>query len=237
MDAESKNLGRRVPSPAPHAFDDYGDVEGTPTAVTPPALDPAAFAAVTPPMKGGSRPPYRSSAPPAPPPGTSKAPPRMTGVVEAAEHLSLPPGLHGTPPNLDELPRTVLDARVLFTHLSRQLGREYRTKYGVDLRTNVVGIEAMQSYLRDRFPEHTLSTPEDYFEIRRHGAFLSEIVARTLGAYWSDIGPSDVGYWSMQVPPKTTVWPFGRVLRFVQMGTKERDLVSYYLELESRTRR
>ncbi len=32
------------------------------------------------------------------------------------------------------------------------------------------------------------------------------------------------------------VWPFGRVLRFVVMGHRERDLVSYYLELEGRSR-
>jgi hypothetical protein len=32
------------------------------------------------------------------------------------------------------------------------------------------------------------------------------------------------------------VWPFGRVLRFVVMGHKERDLVSYYLDLEARAR-
>jgi hypothetical protein len=32
------------------------------------------------------------------------------------------------------------------------------------------------------------------------------------------------------------VWPFARVLRFVAMGHKERDLVSYYLELQARAR-
>jgi hypothetical protein len=32
------------------------------------------------------------------------------------------------------------------------------------------------------------------------------------------------------------VWPFGRVMRFVAMGHKERDLVSYFLELDSRAR-
>jgi hypothetical protein len=32
------------------------------------------------------------------------------------------------------------------------------------------------------------------------------------------------------------VWPFGRVMRFVTMGHKERDLVSYFLELDLRAR-
>jgi hypothetical protein len=32
------------------------------------------------------------------------------------------------------------------------------------------------------------------------------------------------------------VWPFARVARFVAMGHRERDLVSYYLELEARAR-
>ena len=34
----------------------------------------------------------------------------------------------------------------------------------------------------------------------------------------------------------TRVWPFARVARFAVMGHKERDLVSYYLEVEARTR-
>ena len=73
--------------------------------------------------------------------------------------------------------------------------------------------------------------------MRRHGAFLSEILARTLGAEWTDIALSEIGYWSMLVPPSTLVWPFGRVLRLVAMQHKERDLVSYDLELQARQRR
>jgi hypothetical protein len=38
-------------------------------------------------------------------------------------------------------------------------------------------------------------------------------------------------------PEPTRVWPFARVLRFVAMGHKERDLVAYYLELEASSRR
>jgi hypothetical protein len=40
----------------------------------------------------------------------------------------------------------------------------------------------------------------------------------------------------MSVPPGTRVWPFARLLRYVAMGPKERDLVSYYLELKWRSR-
>ena len=32
-------------------------------------------------------------------------------------------------------------------------------------------------------------------------------------------------------------WPFGRVARLVAMGTRERDLVSYFFELKSRMQR
>jgi hypothetical protein len=85
----------------------------------------------------------------------------------------------------------------------------------------------------------------------RNGAFLSELLARRLGAFWVDLESSDSARWamlipasearagaSMQYPPEPTrVWPFARVLRFVAMGHKERDLVSYYLELEASPRR
>ena len=58
--------------------------------------------------------------------------------------------------------------------------------------------------------------------------------ARTFDAFWVDIGPSDVGYWAMVVPPGTRVWPFGRILRLIAMQHNERILVSYFLELQVR---
>ena len=65
---------------------------------------------------------------------------------------------------------------------------------------------------------------------------MDEAFARRLDADWLDISPNDLGYWAMIVPPDTRVWPFGRVARLVAMGHKERDLVSYFLELKSRAR-
>jgi hypothetical protein len=93
----------------------------------------------------------------------------------------------------------------------------------------------MQRSLHERFADGQIRSHEDAHEIRRHGAFMSEILARQLGAYWVDIGPSELGYWAMILGSATRVFPFGRVLRFVQMGHKERDLVSYYLELQGRS--
>jgi len=162
--------------------------------------------------------------------------PRGAVRAEAAESLSLPPGLHGQPPPREALPTSFVDARVAFIWLSRELGRDYRVKYKLALQTDVAGIEAMQRVLRERFAGETPRTAEDFQELKRHGAFLSEILARGLGAQWVDIGPTELGYWAMVVPENTRVWPFGRILRFVTMGHKERDLVSYYLELEARSR-
>ena len=70
--------------------------------------------------------------------------------------------------------------------------------------------------------------------MRLHGAFLSEILARRLGAEWTDLAISEMGYWAMNVPPGTRVWPLGRVIRYVTMQHRERDLVSYFLELQAR---
>jgi hypothetical protein len=130
----------------------------------------------------------------------------------------------------------VLDARIAFTWMTRDLGREYRAQRGVELRTDVASLERAQRHLRDRFPEGEIRTPDDFFELRRHGAFLSELIARQLGGFWLDIGPSELGYWAMMVPPSTRIWPFGRVFRYVAMGRTERDLLSYYTELEARAR-
>ena len=191
-------------------------------------------------MRGASQPPFKIDSHP-PPPLTvprQSPPPRnlQQRAVELAEALSLPPGLHGQPPPRDELPKSAVDARVAFTHMSRELGKDYRQRLRVELRTDTAGIEAMQRYLHERFADGQIRTREDAYDVRRHGAFMSEILARQLGAYWVDIGPSELGYWAMVVGSSLRVFPFGRVLRFVSMGPKERDLVSYYLELEGRAK-
>jgi len=187
-------------------------------------------------MHGASLPPYRHEVPA---PLLPKAPllPRLGGSTdELAEHLALPPGLGGEQRSLDVLPTSVLEARVQFTLLSRELGLDYRLKRGIDLRADVSGIEAMQSVLLESFPDHTVKSSDEAYELRRHGALLSEILARRLDAEWLDISPNELGYWVMIVPPDTRVWPFGRVARLIAMGHKERDLVSYFLELQSRAR-
>lgn len=169
----------------------------------------------------------------------AKAPllPKLDGAEnELAEHLSLPLGLSGESKSLEQRPTSVLDARVQFTLLARELGLEYRLKRGIELRADLSGIEAMQSVLLEMFPDHALRTPQQAYELRRHGALLSEILARRLDAEWLDITPGELGYWVMVVHPDTRVWPFGRVARLIAMGHKERDLVSYYLELQSRRR-
>jgi hypothetical protein len=151
--------------------------------------------------------------------------------------LALPPGVGEHERRLTALPTTVLEARVQFTLLARELGLDYRMNRGVVLRADPGGIEAMQSALLEIFPDHFVHSIDDAYELRRHGALLSEILARKLGGEWFDITPSELGHWVMIIPPDTRVWPFGRVARFVAMGHKERDLVSYFLELEGRARR
>ena len=121
--------------------------------------------------------------------------------------------------------------------LARELGLDYRLKRGIDLRADVSGIEAMQSVLLESFPDHVV-------HIDRRGRTSSAVTARSSAR--SSRGAStpsgstsrrtSSGYWAMIVPPDTRVWPFGRVARLVAMGHKERDLVSYFLELAGRAR-
>ncbi len=188
-------------------------------------------------MAGASSPPFRLEDPPPLLPGAPLMPRLGGSADDLAEHLPLPPGLDVSPHSLDALPKSVLDARIMFTLLARELGLEYRVRRGIELRADVSGIEAMQSVLLSSFPDHTIRTSEDARELRRHGALLSEILARRFDAEWIDIAPSELGYWAMLVPPDTRVWPFGRVARLIKMGHKERDLVSFFFEIQSRARK
>ena len=59
--------------------------------------------------------------------------PRADGPNEdTAAHLALPPGLAAPEGPLDVLPTSVLEARVQFTLLSRELGLDYRRRRGVE---------------------------------------------------------------------------------------------------------
>lgn len=174
-----------------------------------------------------------------PPPRLPSLPPSPRSSVrdEIAEKLSLPAGAVGEPQLTKTLPRTPLEARIRFTLLSRELGLDYRLQHGIELHTDVTSIQRMQQVLLDTYPERVIRTRDEAEDVERHGAFLSEILARLLDAQWFDISASQVGYWAMIVPPDTRVWPFGRVARLIAMGTDERDLVSYFFELKSRRRR
>jgi hypothetical protein len=187
-------------------------------------------------MKGASQPAFRSDVPPVHIPRTPALPRFEPGPAELAERLSMPLGLHGEMAPEDVVPSTAMEARVQFTHLARDLGREYRERFGIELWTDLRGIETMQMVLREDFKDRSIESATEAIRVRRYGAFLSEVLARTLGAEWVDVAPTELGYWAMLVPPETRIWPFGRVLRLIAMGTKERDLVSYYLELEARSR-
>lgn len=162
--------------------------------------------------------------------------------TEDVEILSLPPGMREEPVRDEESPRTPPAARLGCTHLARELGRELRVRHAVALRSDVDGLEVAQRYLREAFATDEMPSAKDEREVMRYGAFLSELLARRLGARWIDLQPADPTRWAMLVPSRTRttevcrVWPFGRVLRFIALRHKERDLVSYYLQLEAQAR-
>jgi hypothetical protein len=155
---------------------------------------------------------------------------------ELAESLALPLGASESLLAVNELPTNAGQARVAMTRLARDLARDYRLWYAKTLRCDVMAVEAMQQHLANRFAGAPISEPAVVWELRRHGALFSEIIARALGGDWVDVAPSEPGYWAMLIPPATRTWPIGRVYRFVALGNRERDLVSFYLDLEARAR-
>ncbi len=176
--------------------------------------------------KGISRPSFRAIT-------TNSTPPRLAiGKLEIAESFTDPPP---PPSRADARVRSAHEARVQCTAMARELGMLYRTQHGIELRNDLTSLEAIQAELASRYHETGVRTVSATLDLRRHGAFLSEMIARALRATWLDVSPADLGHWTMFVPPDTRIWPFARVLRFVTMGSKERDLVAYFLELHTRS--
>ncbi len=131
---------------------------------------------------------------------------------ELAEALTLPPGVHGQIVADDAVPQNVSEARVLHTCLTRSLGRRYRERWGLVLRADRSGIVLAQAGLRARLPVRAITCAEDARIVLEHGAFASEIFARTFGAVWTDIAPRELGAWQMSTAGGATVRPFGQVL-------------------------
>jgi hypothetical protein len=181
-----------------------------------------------------------SEVPPPPdeiePEATTNPAPPVAEPVEIVESMSLPSGLTEDMLPTGKRPRTPNETRIAMTRIARELARDYRVTYGTTLKTDVMSIETFQRHLRRRWAPTQTRDPAMSLELQRHGALLSEIIARRLGARWVDVGPSEIGYWAMMVPPSTHIWPIGRVFRFFALGQKDRDLVAYFQELEARTK-
>jgi hypothetical protein len=173
---------------------------------------------------------------PAAEPVARTKPPRARYVPELVEALLLPPGTSETDLALDALPTSPAQARIAMTRLSRDLARDYRLWYDKTLRCGVMAIEAMQQHLLARFQGADIADPGVAWELRRHGALMSEVIARSLGGQWVDVRPSEPGFWTMRVAGSTRTYPIGRVYRFVTAGRQERGLVEHFLALDERVR-
>jgi hypothetical protein len=155
---------------------------------------------------------------------------------EIVESLALPYGASEEMLDDRTTPRDPLLARIAMTRIARALGRDYRLWYGTTLETDVFAIDVMQRHLRRRFVDWRSSAKQRLeleAELTRHGALLSEILARSLGSEWSDLSSEDPREWTMTVPPEVAVQPIGRVHRFFRKGHEEPDLVAFYTDLES----
>ncbi|HEY6460066.1 MAG TPA: hypothetical protein VIY73_07940, partial [Polyangiaceae bacterium] len=155
---------------------------------------------------------------------------------EIVESLKLPSGSSESDLGMNERPRTLAQARIAMVRLARDLARDYRLWYGKSLRCDVIAIDGMQQHLLRRYAGASITEEKVAWELRRHGALLSEILARKLGGAWVDVGPSEPGYWAMLLGADLRTHPIGRVYRYVSLGAQQRDLVGYFIELEQRVR-
>jgi hypothetical protein len=213
LESTSKTNESMRPPPVQSIVPNPVLVVGDPEPIPPPPRAPAP----EPP------PPAQVAAAPAPPPPQTIEPLKERPRTEVVETMSTPEGN---------------DVRVRMTQLARELARDYRLAYGTTLKTDPIAIEAMQRHLRRRLGDAKTEERRRGLEaeLLRHGALLSEILARSLGAQWIETSGEQPGTWSMLVPPATRVWPIGRVYRFFEQGHRESDLVAFYFELERAAR-
>jgi hypothetical protein len=156
-------------------------------------------------------------------------------VPEFVESLPLPDGVDESDLGDYVVPTTPLEARIAMTRLARDLAREYRLRDGKVLRCDALAIDTMQQYLL-RWVGASLRDREVAWQLRRHGALLSEIFARVLGGAWIDLGHREAAYWMMKVRGDLRTRPIGCVFQFVAAGSRAADLVGHFMELQRRGR-
>jgi hypothetical protein len=160
--------------------------------------------------------------------------PYVRPLPEEVERLAFPRGITDETLIVGTRPNGYAQMRAWLVRLARDVGREYRERYGVVLRTNASAIEQMQRHLMGGgLPRDPRALGR---EIVRHGALLGEILARSLDASWTDVPPDLPATWEMFVPPASVVRPVARVNLFLQEGMRGEDLVAFYLELYTRAR-
>jgi hypothetical protein len=124
--------------------------------------------------------------------------------------------------------------RLWIIRVVRDLAREYRATYGVELRTDASAIERMQSHLVTTVTQLAACTEKVFArEIVRHGLLLGEILVRYFGASWTDLDDPRPWRWDLFHPRVAMVSPIVRVRRFVEEGMREADLVALFLELDA----
>jgi hypothetical protein len=174
-------------------------------------------------------------------PAPRTAPPPLGPMrSEIVETLPLPDGAREEMLPVGAFPRNALEMRIAMTRFSREVGRDYRLFYGTTLKTDLLAIDSMQRHLARRFADGTIDEKHARLleaELTRHGALLSEILARSLGAEWVDVSSDQPGHWAMMLGSDLRIWPIGRVYRFFRQGHRESDLVAFYIDLEARARR
>ena len=157
--------------------------------------------------------------------------------IEEAETMRLPAGATEDMLVPGDTPHGPAGARIAMTRLSRELGRVYRCRHSVRLTVDAAGIEAMQYYLLRRLAETRLGEASAAIleaDATGHGAFLSEILARELGAEWLEFGASHPTDWSMRLR-RVRVWPVWRVHNFLRQPWLGRGaLIDFYEQVRAR---
>jgi hypothetical protein len=153
--------------------------------------------------------------------------------AELLESLSLPPELDEEMLRFGAAPRTAPQVRIDIIRSVRALGTQYAAR-GRELRADAGALRAVQEYLRacsnavlaGRMDPRVLPP-----EIMCHGLLLGEVLARTLGATWSNLTAREPATWQMNVTAMQQVNPVARVHQFVFQGPGDADLVDFFHEL------
>jgi hypothetical protein len=138
-------------------------------------------------------------------------------------------GRAATPRSLDEPKLRWLDER------AEMMERLVRASMGGGEPTDLEIVRKIQQSVIASFQGPGDLTPKQWNALYGWGALYGRVLSRSFGGRWTGLADDKPpARWEMLFPWGHVAWPMERIIRLIELGPEEGDLVAQFLDLKAR---